>query len=366
MKLRNWLTAAAFILTLVCFSLGQLLLPDKEISVTERRPLEQAPAVTIKSIADGSYGEQLERYLLDQFPLRDPLRRLKAFWQFQIYRQSDNNDIYLLDNQILKLDPVLKEDEVTALIDNTNRVYQNHLQGMQVSFALIPDKNFFAAQANGYPALDYEQMEQLLSQGLNSGIGYLGMEPFAQLTLDDYYTTDLHWKQEQLQSVVNALSQALDFTPMDLSACERTEYAPFYGAYYGQSALSVPPDTITTLTNETIDNSVVTGPEVQGEKPVYHPKDFVGLDGYNVFTGGPMGLVTLTNPTGTTGKELIIFRDSFASSLAPLLLEGYDRITLVDLRYLMSIHLDQLVEFKDQDVLFLYSTTIVNSGKLLK
>lgn len=366
MKYRLYLTSAAFLLMIFLFAAAHILLPDRDVSVSERRPLEQFPKLTFQTVMNGSFGDELEEYLLDQFPLRESLRSLKSFWQFDVYKQSDNNGIYILDDHVLKLDSVLNEDEVSALIDNTNKVYDTYLQSMNVSFALIPDKNYFAAAQNGYPALDYTQMEQLLQSGLDADIRYLGMSPFAAMTLDDYYRTDLHWKQESLQSVVTALGESMGFTAMELSDCTQTRYSPFYGSYYGQSALNIAPDTLTTLSNATIDQCIVTSPEYTGTKPVYDPSDFVEMDGYNVFLSGPLGIVTVENPNGKTGKELIIFRDSFASSLAPLLLEGYDKITLIDLRYLASINAGRFVEFGDQDVLFLYSTTLVNSGKLLK
>lgn len=366
MKLRYYLTSAVFVLMLFLFATAHILLPDGDVSVSERRPLEQFPKVTVQSIMNGSFGDKLEKYLLDQFPLREPLRTLKSIWQFEVYKQSDNNGIYIIDDHVLKLDSVLKEDEIAAMIANTNKVYESYLQGMNVSFGLIPDKNYFAAAQHGYPVLDYTRMEQLLQNGLNEDIRYLGMTPFADLTLDDYYRTDLHWKQEALQPVVNALAQALDFSPTELDFCDQTAYSPFYGSYYGQSALNIEPDELTTFSNPAIEQCIVTSPEFKGEKPVYDPNDFVEMDGYNVFLGGPLGIVTVENPNGKTGKELVIFRDSFASSLAPLLMEGYDKITLVDLRYLASINVGRFVEFNEQDVLFLYSTTLVNSGKLLK
>lgn len=366
MKLRQHLTSAAFVLILFLLAAAHILLPDRDVSVSERRPLDQFPQMTLQTVMNGSFGDKLEEYLLDQFPLREPLRSLKAFWQFEIYGQSDNNGIYVLEDQVLKLDSTLKEDEVSSLISTTNKVYESYLQGMNVSFGLIPDKNYFAAAKHGYPALDYEKMEQLLQLGLHSEIRYLGMTPFSSLTLNDYYCTDLHWKQEALQPVVNALGETLGFDASDLSSCTQTEYSPFYGSYYGQSALNISPDVLTTLSNPVIDGCIVTGPEFTGEKPVYDASDFEEMDGYNIFMGGPLGIVTVENPNGSTGKELIIFRDSFASSLAPLLTEDYDKITLVDLRYLASINVGRFVEFSDQDVLFLYSTTLVNSGKLLK
>ena len=366
MKLRSILTSLAFALPLLLLALFHIVLPDSDVSVTERRTLEQLPEFSSKAIIDGSYGKKLEEYLLDQFPLRDNLRSLKAFWQFDVYKQLDNNDIYRVHDQVCKLDSVLKTEEVTALIRNTNKIYENYLQGMNVFFALIPDKNYFVAEPNGYPALDYAQMEQLLQSGLNNEISYLGMTPFRALTIDDYYRTDIHWMQQSLQPVVDSITTALGTGSADLSTYTSSNHTPFYGSYYGQSALNMKPDVLTTLSNTVTDGCIVTGPELDEEQPVYNQADFQDMDGYNIFLGGPQGIVTVANPNGTTGRELVIFRDSFASSLVPLLMESYDTITLIDLRYLASVNVGKFIEFTNQDILFLYSTTLANSGKLLK
>ena len=91
-----------------------------------------------------------------------------------------------------------------------------------------------------------------------------------------------------------------------------------------------------------------------------------GKDPYELFLGGPLSLVTLENPNCDNGKELIIFRDSFGSSLIPLLTDQYSKITLIDLRYVQSAMLGKLVDFHGQDVLFLYSTLILNQSMSLK
>ena len=65
-------------------------------------------------------------------------------------------------------------------------------------------------------------------------------------------------------------------------------------------------------------------------------------------------------------KELVIFRDSFASALAPLLAEGYAKITLADIRYISPALLGQYLSFDKQDVLFLYSTSVLNHSETLK
>ena len=55
---------------------------------------------------------------------------------------------------------------------------------------------------------------------------------------------------------------------------------------------------------------------------------------YVLFLSGSKGLVTVKNLQAPMDKNLILFRDSYGSSLAPLLASGYRTITLVDLRYL--------------------------------
>ena len=77
-------------------------------------------------------------------------------------------------------------------------------------------------------------------------------------------------------------------------------------------------------------------------------------------------MLTIENPNAATEKELIVFRDSFGSALVPLLLKDYKTVTVVDIRYLASDFVGDYVDFHGQDVLFLYSTLILNSSTTLK
>ena len=63
---------------------------------------------------------------------------------------------------------------------------------------------------------------------------------------------------------------------------------------------------------------------------------------------------------------MVLFRDSFGSSLAPLLLQGYRKVTLVDIRYMDPKLLSNYVNFQNADVLFLYSTLVLNSSGALR
>ena len=74
----------------------------------------------------------------------------------------------------------------------------------------------------------------------------------------------------------------------------------------------------------------------------------------------------IENPNAGSEKELIVFRDSFGSSIVPLLIDEYSKITVIDTRYVQSKVLESLVEFHGQDTLFLYSTLILNNSTALR
>lgn len=59
-------------------SLPALLHTDQPLSLSERRPLAQRPEVSVQALASGNYMSEFETYALDQFPLREAMRQLKA------------------------------------------------------------------------------------------------------------------------------------------------------------------------------------------------------------------------------------------------------------------------------------------------
>ena len=140
----------------------------------------------------------------------------------------------------------------------------------------------------------------------------------------------------------------------------------FYGVYHGQAALPIAPDSLQYLTNDMIGQMKVFDYQNNKEIPVYDKAKIEGDDPYELYVGGPISLATIENLACDKGKHLIIFRDSFGSSIAPLLAQGYEKTTLIDIRYILPSVLGQYVEFQDADVLFLYSTPVLNHSDVLK
>lgn len=360
-KVKKILVVAAMALTLVGIFAAHVILPDGELSSSERRKLAQLPELTWEDVFSGDYFDDLEEYLLDQFPLRETFRSLKANFQTRVLGMKANNGVYYVEGHLSKLDYPLKESQAQLAIDRFNAIIDSHPQTGKVYYSLIPDKNYFLADANGYPAMDYDA---LLKQAEGIRAEYIDIFPL--LEVDDYYRTDSHWRQEKIVDVAQKLSAAMGTMVDGEDAYTAKSRDGFYGVYYGQSALNVPGETLTILQSDVTNSAIVKSEEHATNMPVYDWDDFEGMDPYDVYLSGAEALITMENPLQTNGRHLILFRDSFGSSISPLLLSGYSRVTVVDIRYMASSLLDQYVDFTDADVLLLYCTSMFNAGATLK
>ena len=126
------------------------------------------------------------------------------------------------------------------------------------------------------------------------------------------------------------------------------------------------PDHLTYLTSDLLDACTVYNYETGKTGPIYDLAKGAGKDPYELFLSGSVSLLTIENPNADTDRELVIFRDSFGSSLAPLLVPGYAKVMLADIRYLPSSQMGKYLTFTDQDVLFLYSAPVLNNSETLK
>lgn len=360
---KNKVSVAVVGLVFFFLSLASWILPSKNFSDSERRKLAMLPKLSLTAILDGSYMTDFESFTLDQFPMRDTLRSVKAFTTYYALGQLDNHGIYVKDGYAAKLEYPLDKASVTHAVDCFTRIYDQYLAGKNTKLyaSVIPDKGYFLAEKNGYPCMDYEMLFQILKDDM-SYAEYIDITDTLEIT--DYYKTDTHWRQEKLIETAEALAARMG-TSLTGSYTVNTLDTPFYGVYYGQSALPLRSETIDYLTNDILDGCIVTNHEKGTTGGLYDMEKGASKDPYEMFLSGPVSLITIDNPNCSSDKELIIFRDSFGSSIAPLLAEGYEKITLVDIRYLRSDFLGRFIEFDDQDVLFLYSTLVLNNSETL-
>ena len=366
-SLKHKITTFTFLALLIGLFVANVLKPDTALSRSERRELAQFPAFTMKRALDASFMEDFDKYATDQFIGRETFRSIKATFDRVALGKLDTNGLFMVKDDIFKIEYPLHEDKVLALGARLTALRDKYMQGMNVYYTIVPDKNYFLPNNGQHLIMDYDRMRDLMVANM-PGMTYIDL--FGALSLDDYYNTDGHWRQERLAPIATALGAGMGHDlGFDLDDYTAHSYDQFYGAYYGQAARKLMPDTLVWLENAVTQGAIVESLDAQGRlQPItmYNTERLTEMDSYDVYLHGMQPFMVLTNLMAETDRELLLFRDSYGSALAPVLLEDYAKITLIDLRYLHPDLLGYLIDFDQQDVLMMYSTTIVNQSDMIR
>lgn len=286
-------------------------------------------------------------------------------------------DVFVMDGHLSEVVYPLKENMIKYAVTLFESVYNTYLADgdHNIAVSIVPDKNVYAEESDSFtagalaevPMLPYDEMVDLVRDGMASFAQYIDIMP--TLSLSDYYFTDMHWKQEVLTDTATAICSAFGLDLQFTADANTFTTHPFVGSYTGDPLMSdARQDTMQYLTNDVL-NAVTVTDYVNGvpQSGVLYNTDIkADAKTYDLFLSGPMPLQVIESPMAKTDRELIIFRDSFGSAIAPYFCEQYAKVTLVDLRYLNSGVLADFIAFEGQDVLFLYSTHILNTAMILK
>ena len=356
-KVKNIVVSILFIVVLVVALILNIFKEDDKISISERRKLEQFPKFSIQKLFDGSFFDSFDSYAADQFIFRDTLRTMKAKTDLAIKKSYHN--IYVQDGYLIEQTYPLSNESVLNFTSKVTNIRNKYLKENNIYFSIIPDKNYFINGNN--LKLDYNLLENTVIKELDFA-EYINI--FDKLTLTDYYKTDSHWKQENIEKVANTLLESMNVKTN--ANYEVKSIMKFKGAYAYQLPIETQNDEIKVLENNEISNAKVYHYANQKYTGVYDASKVNSLDKYDIYLSGAEPLLTIYNEENTSGKELLIFRDSYGSSLAPLLINSYSKITLIDTRYISPTLLEEYITFADQDVLFIYSVSIINNSYSLK
>lgn len=353
-KIKDIVVTIIFLFTIIALFLINIIKKDTDISVAERRKLATMPELTTKSLFDGTYFKKFDSYVTDQFVERDAFRKIKI--DIELSTKGEYNNLYLYDDYIIEEIFPLNSNSINNLTNKINYIKDTYLNdNSNIYYTIIPDKNYFIN--NGNLKLDYNKLQDMMKNNL-SNINYINI--FDKLTLDNYYKTDTHWKEEDLFNVANTIANQMNFDITNNNVVNTI--TTFKGSYAGRLSVTKDIDTIKTISNPSINNSSVYNYETKKYTDIYDYTKINSLDKYDIYLSGAVPIIDIINNNSSSDKELIVFRDSYGSSLIPLLIEGYKKITVIDIRYISSKILNKYIDFNDQDVLFMYSILTINNS----
>lgn len=339
--------------------------PPKHYSETEERGLAWYLDPKWEDLADGSFAGDFAQHTQDQFPLRDSFRTVKGLSALKLLGQKDLDHLYQAGTYLAQMEYPLRPEMLDHAAKKIQWVYDTYLAGTDVTcyLSMIPGKNAYLAEEYGYPSLDYGELFQYM-QAAHPAHGVCGHYRPAVPGGLLQHRQPLAAGEDFGRGPASGRSHGGgDRRARGLS---RPASGPaLYRRYAIQMGLTMAWEDLYYLTSPTLDQCLVAVYNQGGRpqrKKVYEVASGHLNYPYVLFLSGSKGLVTVKNLQAPMDKNLILFRDSYGSSLAPLLASGYRTITLVDLRYLSSDQLDQYIDFEDQDVLFLYSTLLLNNS----
>ena len=354
-KIKDIVVTIIFLFTVISLFLINVIKEDTDISVAERRKLATMPELTTKSLFDGTYFKKFDSYVTDQFVERDAFRKIKI--DIELSTKGEYNNLYLYDDYIIEEIFPLNSNSINNLTSKINYIKDTYLNdNSNIYYTIIPDKNYFVNKGN--LKLDYNKLQDMMKSNLTN-LNYINI--FDKLTLDNYYKTDTHWKEEDLFNVANTIANQMNFDITNNNNVVNT-ITTFKGSYAGRLSVTKDIDTIKTISNPSTLNSSVYNYETKKYTDIYDYTKINSLDKYDIYLSGAVPIIDIINNNTSSDKELIVFRDSYGSSLIPLLIEGYKKITVIDIRYISSKILNKYIDFNDQDILFMYSILTINNS----
>lgn len=378
MKKNVWIPIAMFVVMIFGGMLWSMLTPEQSYSDTENRFLESRPKFSLESLfaKEDNYTSKYETYITDQFPIRDKWIGFKTRIE-KLLGKVETKDVFLGKDDYLIVNHPASDFEgeqgeknagflAAGLAGYVQLLGQDHVRALLVPTAsqILMDK--LPAYAQPYDQSRYvEQVRQNLMEELVSA-GVANAETVAtQLMVDAekvlqehqkeyiYYRTDHHWTTQGAFYVYQAWAKTLGLTPLAdpglkvvTEAFEGTTYSKLHTAGQ-QDVISVyEPETQVTLLHNQMN-------ETSG---FYDWSKLEVRDKYAMFLGGNDALLDITKEGVTEPQSvLLVVKDSFANCFVPYAAEHYDRVVVVDLRYL-NMPLRMVVEeYGVTDLLVLYN-----------
>lgn len=340
------------------FFIFNVLSIDKEFSELENRYLEKMPEFSTESLIDGSFTRKFEKYLTDQFVLRDEFVMLKSISEKALGRQ-ENNGVYLGDNGYL-LQRFEQPDE---------KILGRNMEAVE-NFASIVDIPVYASiipsSANIYgeklPKFAYTFDENIiLNRAKNTWkkAKYIDIQSELQKNKNEYiyYKTDHHWTTLGAYFAYKKIMETMGKTPKTLANLdEKVISSDFYGTYHSKALnTGAVPDILTRYIDDKNTKVAIYESEYPRTGMLYVESFINKKDKYSYFFGGNFPQVKLS--TGKGDGNLLIIKDSYSNALAPFFLDDYNQITMLDLRF-YKLPISEFIKQNNIDeVLILYSSS---------
>ncbi len=367
-NLWNLLTVALFALILLAVPIYWLCAPEKTFSDAERRYLREAPKLEEQKLSDWSFDDRTEGYLADQMPLRNALVGVNAYATLLSGRQV-SADIYMDRDGYLVEAPVdFVETELQTRLDRIAELGET--TGLVPWLLIVPSTGYVRNERlpQSLAAL-YRDADALKQIEQTQGVSLVPIaDRFREEGQDWYYRTDHHWTADGAFAAYEAYLHAAGHAPLSRDAFYHHTVKGYVGSTRSRAALWLAkPDTL--IIDEPIGCEVAVSfsDDEQTYTSLFFYEHLKEYDWYPLFLDGNHPITVIENRSATeNAPTLLMVKDSFGNTLAPLLVPSYKTIVMVDPRYCKQSVSALATEYGAAELLFCYSLERIATDLNLK
>lgn len=357
----NQLLGLGFAILLAGFTAANYFHKDTAFSDTENRMLQQKPVFSWADLADGRFMGSFEKYQTDQFILRREWIGLQTAAD-RLLGKNKSGDVYLGEGQLLE-EPSKLSENVWENLDAIGAFCRKQT-GVKCYLMLVPDAA--SVQREKLPAYapvaeQAEQLEEIRSY-LEKKENPVTEIPLYEMLREHreealYYRTDHHWTTLGARYAYQSAAGL-----MGLPGAENGEEKKLYpvsdsfqGTLAARSGYRVPDDTIEVYWPDQEEDLVVTYVQEQTKSAsLYAAEKLKTRDKYGIFLNGNHPLTEIRT-MASTGRKLLLIKDSYANCFVPFLTGDFEEIVLVDPRYYYDSAEKLMKQYGFTDILFLYN-----------
>ena len=365
--LKKYPTFFVFSILVILFTVIDIINSPNEFSELENRKLSQMPILSLKSYIDTSFSSDYEKYINDQFFLRDNWIDLKSRIEYLLGKRENNDIIFGKENYLFKKfttfnDEMLKNN-LNSIITFTNNYNK------EVDFFIIPNSYAIYDELTPryLPLVDQlsliNSINSYLSLKSNDHINTINVAEELLKNKDDYiyYKTDHHWTSYGAYLAYLTYMDYLGLEIVDINNLEKITINNFLGTYYNRSKYFKADSDFITYYNILGLHIEIDGKE---QLSLMDLDKFKGSDKYSAFLWGNNGLTKVINENISEerkGSSILIFKDSYANSFIQFLSYNYEIIDIIDLRYFKESIRNFMKDKDYNEILIMYSFNNLSS-----
>lgn len=381
-KLISLITVLIFIVGIFGVAGLHILVDDKEFSQSENRVMAQLPSLTLSALADGSFMDDFEAYLSDQFPFRDALISAKSFSDRAIGKTKENGVYIGKDGFLFDSQSEYNDTQVKSITDAVLKLSSEN-KNLEKAFILAPNSSYiYSDKLPDYLTVENqkEQIEKIYSLMNDKSIAKLDVCSLLEGCKEKYdyllyYKTDHHWTTRSAKAVFNMLNKQWKLNTSGTvylgeeikpKFAYYTVSSSFEGTLSSSAGVHDIYDTVEICVPKSSEGTYVVELEQSGVKTasLFFNDKLKSKNHYEVFLGGNYDKVIITT-VSKSENSLLLIKDSYANCMIPMLTPYFNKIVVIDPRYLTDSFDSILKENDFTHLLFLYNlNTFLEDGSL--